>query len=41
MLEISLDDVGFKPDGQLKEGYEAPTGIISGEGLKKGLLMLL
>lgn len=41
MLCQALDDVGFKPDGQLKEGYAASTGVMTSDNLKLGLLMLL
>lgn len=37
----ALDEVGLKPDGTLKEGMEAQTGIISGKGFQNGVLRLL
>ena len=41
MIEHSLDEVGLKPDGTLKEGLEALTGIISGKGFEIGVFRLL
>lgn len=41
MLCKALDDVGMNPNGTLKEGYTAPSGAMSSDNLKIGLLMLL
>ena len=41
MLEVALDEVGLKPDGTLKEGYEAQTGIMTDQNFRVGVLMLL
>ena len=41
MIEKALDEVGLQPDGTLKEGMEAQTGIITGDHFKVGMLALL
>ena len=41
MIEKLLDEAGYKPDLTLKDGYDFPNGIVTGESFKIGMLMLL
>ena len=41
MILKALDEIGLKPDGTLKEGFENPSGVITGDSFKEGMLHLL
>ena len=41
MIVKALDEIGLRPDGPLKEGFEHPTGVITGDSFKEGMLLLL